>query len=97
MHGIVSSKTAGPLTSRDEYLSPTGPAGFGRFLAEQADLGPKQVPKYVRVVRELPRTSTFKVVKRHLSAEGVDCADPIWTRSDKDGGYTVLGRLDRSS
>ncbi|MBP2324706.1 hypothetical protein JOF56_005091 [Kibdelosporangium banguiense] len=42
-------------------------------------------------------SSTFKVVKRHLSAEGVDCADPIWTRSDKDGGYTVLGRLDRSS
>jgi len=22
---------------------------------------------------------TFKVLKRELSAEGIDCADPVWT------------------
>ena len=27
---------------------------------------------------ELPRTETFKVIKRQLSAEGTDCADPVW-------------------
>jgi fatty-acyl-CoA synthase len=32
----------------------------------------------VRVSTNLPRTATFKVVKRQLSAEGLDCADPVW-------------------
>ena len=51
---------------------------FRAFLAEQPDLGPKQWPSYVRVSTALPRTATFKVLKRELSAEGVDCADPVW-------------------
>jgi fatty-acyl-CoA synthase len=52
---------------------------FGAFLGEQTDLGPKQWPSYVRVSTTLPRTATFKVIKRQLSAEGLDCADPVWT------------------
>ncbi|TAM64909.1 long-chain-fatty-acid--CoA ligase FadD17 [Mycobacterium sp.] len=51
---------------------------FRVFLAEQPDLGPKQWPSYVRVSAELPRTVTFKVLKRQLAAQGVDCADPVW-------------------
>ncbi|BAX94607.1 long-chain-fatty-acid--CoA ligase FadD17 [Mycobacterium shigaense] len=51
---------------------------FRAFLAEQPDLGPKQWPSYVRVSAELPRTMTFKVLKRQLSAEGVDCDEPVW-------------------
>jgi fatty-acyl-CoA synthase len=51
---------------------------FRVFLAEQPDLGPKQWPSYVRISAELPRTVTFKVLKRQLSAEGVDCGDPVW-------------------
>ncbi|TFV59891.1 acyl-CoA synthetase [Mycobacterium sp. PS03-16] len=51
---------------------------FGAFLAEQSDLGPKQWPSFVRVAESLPRTETFKVLKRHLSAEGTDCADPVF-------------------
>ncbi|WIX90479.1 long-chain-fatty-acid--CoA ligase [Amycolatopsis sp. DG1A-15b] len=66
------------------------PAGFGRFLAAQADLGPKQVPRYVRTVRELPRTSTFKVVKRQLSAEGLHCADVIWERTGKEADFSPV-------
>jgi fatty-acyl-CoA synthase len=50
---------------------------FRAFLAEQTDLGPKQWPSYVRVSTSLPRTATFKVLKRQLSAEGLDCADPL--------------------
>ncbi|RRR47167.1 acyl-CoA synthetase [Mycolicibacter terrae] len=53
-------------------------AEFRAFLSEQPDLGPKQWPSYVRVADELPRTETFKVLKRVLSAEGVDCADPVY-------------------
>jgi fatty-acyl-CoA synthase len=54
------------------------PDKFRAFLAEQPDLGPKQWPSYVRVSAELPRTVTFKVLKRQLAADGVDCGDPVW-------------------
>ncbi|WP_369736775.1 long-chain-fatty-acid--CoA ligase FadD17 [Mycobacterium servetii] len=54
------------------------PEEFRAFLAGQPDLGPKQWPSYVRVSAELPRTVTFKVLKRQLTAEGVDCGDPVW-------------------
>jgi fatty-acyl-CoA synthase len=50
---------------------------FRAFLAEQTDLGPKQWPSYVRISTSLPRTATFKVLKRQLSAEGLDCDDPV--------------------
>jgi fatty-acyl-CoA synthase len=51
---------------------------FRRFLAGQTDLGPKQWPSFVRISGELPRTETFKVLKRQLSAQGTDCEDPVW-------------------
>jgi fatty-acyl-CoA synthase len=54
------------------------PEEFRAFLAGQPDLGPKQWPSYVRVSAELPRTVTFKVLKRQLSAQGLDCDDPVW-------------------
>ncbi|WP_284746367.1 long-chain-fatty-acid--CoA ligase [Amycolatopsis sp. RTGN1] len=69
--------------------TPLDPVDFGRFLADQPDLGPKQVPQYVRTVRELPRTSTFKVVKRRLAAEGPNCPDVIRRRTGQDIAYTV--------
>jgi fatty-acyl-CoA synthase len=53
------------------------PDAFRAFLADQSDLGPKQWPSYVRLSANLPRTATFKVLKRQLSAEGLDCADPV--------------------
>jgi fatty-acyl-CoA synthase len=52
--------------------------GFAAFLADQPDLGPKQWPKFVRVSTALPRTETFKVLKRLLSAEALDCEDPVF-------------------
>lgn len=54
------------------------PDAFRGFLAAQDDLGPKQWPAYVRISTALPRTETFKVIKRHLQAEGVDCPDPVY-------------------
>lgn len=53
------------------------PAEFAAFLGEQSDLGPKQWPSFIRVATALPRTETFKVLKRELSAEATDCADPV--------------------
>ena len=54
------------------------PDRFREFLAEQDDLGPKQWPAHVRVATALPRTETFKILKRRLSAEGTECADPVY-------------------
>ena len=51
---------------------------FRAFLDEQPDLGPKQWPSFVRVATALPRTATFKVLKRELSAEATDCDDPVY-------------------
>ncbi|TPG31993.1 long-chain-fatty-acid--CoA ligase FadD17 [Mycolicibacterium hodleri] len=54
------------------------PAAFATFLADQPDLGPKQWPAFVRIGTALPRTETFKVIKRLMSAEALDCADPVF-------------------
>ncbi len=51
---------------------------FRAFLAAQGDLGPKQWPSFVRVSGALPRTETFKVLKRALAAQGTECDDPVW-------------------
>ncbi|MDT5067345.1 MAG: fatty-acyl-CoA synthase [Mycobacterium sp.] len=51
---------------------------FEAFLDDQPDLGPKQWPAFVRIAAALPRTETFKVLKRILSAEGTDCDDPVY-------------------
>ncbi|GAB3481505.1 long-chain-fatty-acid--CoA ligase [Amycolatopsis cihanbeyliensis] len=61
-----------------------GPAEFGEFLTRQADLGPRQVPRYVRISGELPRTATYKVLKRELSTQGTRCADPVWRLRGND-------------
>jgi fatty-acyl-CoA synthase len=53
-------------------------AGFEAFLAEQPDLGPKQWPSFIRIGAAIPRTATFKVLKRILSAEGIECDDPVF-------------------
>jgi fatty-acyl-CoA synthase len=50
---------------------------FREFLVAQSDLGPKQWPSFVRIGSALPRTETFKIIKRKLTAQGIDCDDPV--------------------
>ncbi|OYN81571.1 long-chain-fatty-acid--CoA ligase FadD17 [Mycolicibacterium sphagni] len=54
------------------------PAAFREFLTAQDDLGPKQWPAFVRVSTGLPSTETFKIIKRQLSAEALDCTDQVF-------------------
>lgn len=63
---------------------------FAEFLAAQPDLGPKQVPRFVRVASRLPRTPTHKVLKRTLSAQGWRCVDPVWWRENKAFHFRAL-------
>ncbi|MDN5758413.1 MAG: AMP-binding protein [Tomitella sp.] len=64
--------------------------GFGRFLADQPDLGTKWAPKYLRVTDGLPRTPTSKVLKRTLQAEGVRVDDCVYERPGDALGYTLV-------
>jgi fatty-acyl-CoA synthase len=66
------------------------PDGFARFLDAQPDLSPQWRPTYVRVVRELRRSETNKVVKRELQREkflGVDGPDALWWRPRGASAY----------
>ncbi|TQC50241.1 acyl-CoA synthetase [Rhodococcus sp. WS4] len=62
------------------------PVAFTEFLDAQSDLGPKQRPSLIRVCAEFPRTATFKVLTRVLSAEAANCTDPVWVR--EGSGYS---------
>ena len=57
-------------------------AAFGDFLAAQPDLGTKSAPRYLRLSADLPRGRTYKVLKRDLTAQRWNCADPVWVRRD---------------
>ncbi|MFO7592152.1 MAG: hypothetical protein R6X23_14885 [Acidimicrobiia bacterium] len=65
------------------------PEAFGRFLAEQPDLGTKWAPRYVRITT-LPVGATNKVDKRPLRAERWYTDDPIYWRPGTGAEYRVL-------
>jgi fatty-acyl-CoA synthase len=70
------------------------PGELGAFLMKQADLGTRQLPRFVRVTAALPRTATFKVVKRALAAERWGCAGPVWWRPGREPEYRPLTAAD---
>lgn len=62
--------------------------GLEEFLAAQDDLSDKAWPRFVRVVEDLPRTATNKVVKRDLAAAGADpAAGDVWVRAERGTSY----------
>jgi fatty-acyl-CoA synthase len=66
------------------------PAGFEAFVDTQPDLGPKWVPRYVRIVDALPVTATDKVDKKPLRVDGWHTTDPVWHRPAREPGYRAL-------
>jgi len=73
------------------------PDAFGRFLDAQSDLSPKWRPTFVRVVPELRRSETNKVLKRELQREGflgIDGPDPLWWRPRGEPTYRRFARAD---
>jgi fatty-acyl-CoA synthase len=71
------------------------PEALEEFLDEQQDLGPKQRPLFVRIIDELPRTATNKVLKRESKSQGVGAADPLWTRAERGTAYSVAWKSAR--
>jgi fatty-acyl-CoA synthase len=70
--------------------APFDPESLGAFLDAQPDLSPKWIPVYLRIVPELRRTETNKVLKRELQREkflGVDGPDALWWRPRGERAY----------
>ncbi|MBJ7400873.1 fatty-acid--CoA ligase FadD1 [Mycolicibacterium sp.] len=68
------------------------PEEFGTFLAEQPDLSPKAWPRYVWLADDLPVTATNKIVKRALSAQGLDVPSGVlWHREGRGRRYRPFG------
>lgn len=63
------------------------PAQFMAFLRAQADLSPKAWPRFVWIARDLPVTATNKIVKRQLSAQGLDIPSGALWRRNRAGEY----------
>ncbi|MGN6160224.1 MAG: AMP-binding protein [Marmoricola sp.] len=66
---------------------PLGAADFATFLSSQPDLSTKAWPSVVRVLDELPRTATNKVLKRELQRAGD--ADATWRRPPRTSVYVT--------
>jgi acyl-CoA synthetase (AMP-forming)/AMP-acid ligase II len=68
---------------------------FVQWLAEQSDVSPKWLPRYVRVTTGLPSTQTQKVLKRVLRREHWEADDPVWWRPERASEYRLLTADDR--
>jgi fatty-acyl-CoA synthase len=74
------------------------PVAFATWLEDQPDLGPKWIPRYVRVSDSLPQTATGKVTKVGLRQEAWVCDEPVWWRplDTAEIRFDVLGDEDRT-
>ncbi|HYF47684.1 MAG TPA: hypothetical protein VD926_15820, partial [Acidimicrobiales bacterium] len=67
------------------------PEAFGAWVDEQADLGPKWRPRYLRLAQDVPTTGTNKVLKRRLALEKYRSdrvgGDEVWHRGRGDVAY----------
>jgi len=62
-------------------------AALRRFLDAQADLGTKWMPRFVRVVDELPVTGAGKIDKKPLRAGGWLITDGVWWQPARGEAY----------
>jgi fatty-acyl-CoA synthase len=76
---------------------PFDPGAFAQWLVGQPDLGPKWLPRYVRISASLPQTATGKVTKVGLRAEAWACDEPVWWRplDSTDVRFELLSDDDR--
>ena len=75
------------------------PEAFAAWLLQQPDLGPKWLPRYVRISPSLPQTATGKVTKVGLRSEAWACDDAVWWRplGSSDIRFTLLSDDDRKA
>lgn len=86
VYAVPDANTGDQLAVAMITTAPITAAEWEEFLAQQADLSPKAWPRYVRIVDDLPRTATNKIIKRELITQGLS-AGVTWTRDERGTSY----------
>lgn len=73
------------------------PVAFAEFLSEQADLGTKWAPRFIRVSPALPLVGTGKLDKKPLKREAWLTDDDIWWRPTQSVPYARMTAIDRDA
>ncbi|MEM7410216.1 MAG: AMP-binding protein [Myxococcota bacterium] len=96
VYAVPDEEVGDQVMAALEVTDPDGfdPAAFDAFLAEQADLGTKWTPRYVRLSTALPVTQTSKVQKRQLRAERWECDETVWYRPERGAALRRLEAAD---
>ncbi|WP_370249832.1 AMP-binding protein [Nocardioides sp.] len=99
VYGVPDPRSGDRLVAALRLTAPLTPTAFERFLDAQPDLSPKARPAVVRIVADLPRTATSKVLKRELVRAGVepgpDLPGELWERDARGTGYEQRSGFDR--
>ncbi|RFU85452.1 acyl-CoA synthetase [Streptomyces triticagri] len=94
---VMASLALGPGEEPGGTATAFDPGSFRRFLDEQPDLGPKMVPRFVRILPRLPVTATNKIHRAVLRRAGFRCPDPVWWRPPGSAAYRRLTDEDRAT
>ncbi len=87
VYAVPDEKVGDQVAAALVLRGPLAPEELEDFLTAQQDLSPKAWPRYVRVVDDLPRTATNKVLKRALAATGVPAPGTAWLREVRGTSY----------
>jgi fatty-acyl-CoA synthase len=91
VYAVPDEAVGDQVTAALVLRSDLSPAGLEAFLTDQPDLSAKGWPRYVRLLEELPRTATNKVLKRELAAAGpVAGTGRLWVRAARGTTYEEI-------
>ena len=95
VYAVPDPRSGDQLVAALVLVEALTPEGLESFLAAQPDLGTKSWPRFVRLLDELPRTATNKVLKRELRAQGLQPGGStgsgtglLWTRAERGTAYS---------
>lgn len=97
VYPVPDARTGDQVMATMQFEKPEqfDPATFAAFLPEQADLGTKWAPRYVRVSTDVPTTATRKIDKPRLRRDGWRVGDPVYLRPTAAPEYRLLDERDR--
>lgn len=70
-------------------------ADFARWWVDNPDASPKWIPRYVRVMDQLPLGPSNKVLVRELATHPFDHLDQLWWAPDRGDAYRPFTERDR--
>lgn len=80
VYAVPDPRSGDQVMAAVEVADPAGfdVAEFAGYLADQADLGAKGTPRFLRISAGLPVTGSNKVLKRELQAQRWHTGDPVY-------------------